>query len=63
MTLTARAERLIERVRADVKGLGGPQAYAPGLKLGFTGDVAVSSDLSPERAWASRPICVTSTNG
>ncbi|MBC8131677.1 MAG: MMPL family transporter, partial [Deltaproteobacteria bacterium] len=43
-TSADRAEELIERVRADVRALGGPQAYAPGLKMGFTGDVAISSE-------------------
>jgi len=40
---TAAAE-LIHRVRADLRALGGPAAYAPGLTVGFTGDVAVSAE-------------------
>lgn len=43
-TSAQEAQRLIDRVRADEKALGGPDAYAPGLKVGFTGDVAVSAE-------------------
>src|SRR6185436_8034432 len=35
-------KRLLERVKADLADLGGPEKYAPGLRLGFTGDVAIS---------------------
>ena len=35
-------KRLLERVKADLAELGGPEKYAPGLRLGFTGDVAIS---------------------
>jgi predicted RND superfamily exporter protein len=43
-TSAQEAARLLERVRADVRALGGPAAYAPGLTLGYTGDVAVSAE-------------------
>ncbi|MEO7668188.1 MAG: MMPL family transporter, partial [Polyangia bacterium] len=43
-TSAQQAERLLKRVRADIHALGGPRAYAPDLKMGFTGDVAVSSE-------------------
>ena len=43
-TSTHKAIELIGRVRADVKALGGLDHYAPGLRLGFTGDVAISSE-------------------
>jgi hypothetical protein len=32
---------LLERVRADIAALGGTARYAPGMSLGFTGDVAI----------------------
>ncbi len=38
----ARGEELLQRVRADVVALGGLDRYAPGMRLGFTGDVAIS---------------------
>jgi uncharacterized protein len=31
---------LLERIQADVKALGFPDAYAPGMRMGFAGDVA-----------------------
>lgn len=31
---------LIERIEADARALGFPEAYAPGLRMGFAGDVA-----------------------
>jgi predicted RND superfamily exporter protein len=37
---TATGERLIHRIRADLADLGGPDAYAPGMSLGFAGDLA-----------------------
>jgi predicted RND superfamily exporter protein len=43
-TSAARADELIRRVRADIAALGGPAHYAPGLRVGFTGDVAISSE-------------------
>ena len=33
-------EALLERIRADARQLGFPEAYAPGLRMGFAGDVA-----------------------
>ncbi len=33
---------LLHRVEADLAALGGPDAYAPGMRVGFTGDVAIS---------------------
>jgi hypothetical protein len=37
-----RGRRLMDRVQADLAELGGPEKYAPGLRLGYTGDVAIS---------------------
>ncbi len=39
---TAQGKRLMSRVRADVASLGGTAAYAPGMRLGYAGDVAIS---------------------
>ena len=33
---------LLKRVQADVAALGGPATYAPGMRVGYTGDVAIS---------------------
>jgi len=38
------AKQLIERVASDVAALGGPSAYAPGMRVGYTGDVAISAE-------------------
>ncbi|HET6283225.1 MAG TPA: MMPL family transporter [Polyangia bacterium] len=35
---------LLSRVKADIAALGGPQHYAPGMRVGFSGNVAVSSE-------------------
>ena len=43
-TSAAQSAALIERVRADMKALGGPERYAPGMRVGFTGDVAISAE-------------------
>jgi len=43
-TSAHKANELIGRVRADLAALGGLDHYAPGLRLGFTGDVAISSE-------------------
>src|SRR6185369_7780743 len=43
-TSAAKAQELIDRVRGDLAALGGPERYAPGLRLGFTGDVAISAE-------------------
>jgi uncharacterized protein len=36
------AGRLLARVKHDLKTLGGPGHYAPGLRVGFAGNIAVS---------------------
>src|SRR6266700_1996646 len=36
------ARQLLNRVRADLHALGGPEPYAPGMRVGFAGNVAVS---------------------
>ena len=38
------AKELMDRVAADVAALGGPSAYVPGMRMGYTGDVAISSE-------------------
>ena len=43
-TSAAQSAALIERVRADMQALGGPDRYAPGMRVGFTGDVAISAE-------------------
>ncbi|HET6146880.1 MAG TPA: MMPL family transporter [Polyangia bacterium] len=43
-TSASKADALIARVRADLAALGGAEHYAPGLRIGFTGDVAISSE-------------------
>ena len=35
---------LVSRVKADMAALGGPERYAPGLRVGFSGNVAVSAE-------------------
>jgi predicted RND superfamily exporter protein len=37
-----RGAELLRRVRADLADLGGPDRYAPGMRVGFAGDVAIS---------------------
>src|SRR6185369_11398401 len=32
---------LFKRVQADLRALGGPDEYAPGMRIGYTGDVAI----------------------
>lgn len=40
---TANAGReLLARVKDDIKALGGPEKYAPGLRAGFSGEVAIN---------------------
>ncbi len=34
--------QLFSRVKADLEALGGPDAYAKGMKVGYAGDVAIS---------------------
>jgi predicted RND superfamily exporter protein len=36
------AGRLLSRVKSDLQSLGGPARYAPGLRVGFAGNIAVS---------------------
>ena len=36
------ARQLLERVKADIAALGGPTRYAPGLRVGFAGNIVVS---------------------
>ena len=36
------ARQLVSRVEADLRALGGPQHYAPGMRVGLAGNVAVS---------------------
>jgi predicted RND superfamily exporter protein len=43
-TSAAQSSALIARVRADMHALGGPERYAPGMRVGFTGDVAISAE-------------------
>ncbi len=38
------AKELMDRVTHDVAALGGPGAYAQGMRIGYTGDVAISSE-------------------
>jgi predicted RND superfamily exporter protein len=38
------AKELMARVVGDVANLGGPAAYAQGMRVGYTGDVAISSE-------------------
>ncbi len=45
-TSASRSAALIHRVQADMRALGGPTAYAPGMRVGFTGDVAISAEES-----------------
>jgi hypothetical protein len=33
-------EELLSKVQSDISGLGFPEAYAPGMRVGFAGDVA-----------------------
>jgi uncharacterized protein len=41
-TAGGRNEALLDRVRSDIAALGGTDKYAPGMRLGFTGDVAIA---------------------
>jgi predicted RND superfamily exporter protein len=43
-TSAAQSEALIDHVRADMNALGGTDRYAPGMRVGFTGDVAISAE-------------------
>ncbi len=33
---------LLQRVKSDILALGGPDHYAPGMRVGYTGDVAIA---------------------
>lgn len=33
---------LLDRIKADLADLGGPERYAPGMRIGYTGDVAIN---------------------
>jgi uncharacterized membrane protein YdfJ with MMPL/SSD domain len=41
-TGTATAHKLIEQVKHDIAAIGGPDHYAPGMRVGFAGDAAIS---------------------
>jgi predicted RND superfamily exporter protein len=43
-TSASQAAALINRVQWDLRSLGGSEHYAPGLRVGFAGDVAVSAE-------------------
>jgi hypothetical protein len=43
-TSAAQAGALIHKVEADMRALGGADAYAPGMQVGLTGDVAISAE-------------------
>lgn len=38
----ARGAELLARVKRDLAALGGPGAYAPGMRVGYAGDIAIS---------------------
>ena len=38
----SRGKELLSRVRADIEALGGTDAYARGMRVGYAGDVAIS---------------------
>ncbi|MGH7281235.1 MAG: MMPL family transporter, partial [Polyangiaceae bacterium] len=40
----SKARELYKRVQADVKQMGGVASYAPGMRLGYSGDVAISTE-------------------
>jgi uncharacterized protein len=37
-----KSRALLDRVKADAAALGGPGAYAPGMRMGYSSDVAIS---------------------
>jgi uncharacterized protein len=43
-TSAKQSAALIDQVRADMQALGGTDRYAPGMRVGFTGDVAISAE-------------------
>ncbi len=38
----ARGAELLSRVKSDLASLGGPERYAPGMRVGYAGDIAIS---------------------
>src|SRR5262249_6524965 len=43
-TSAAQSAALIHRVERDMQALGGPEAYASGMRVDLTGDVAISAE-------------------
>jgi predicted RND superfamily exporter protein len=43
-TSANQAAALIDKVRADMRALGGAERYAPGMRVGLTGDVAIAAE-------------------
>jgi uncharacterized protein len=43
-TSAAQAGALIRKVKDEMRSLGGPDRYAPGMRIGFTGDVAIAAE-------------------
>ncbi len=43
-TSAKQSQELIRRVQADIAALGGADRYAKGLRIGFSGDVAISAE-------------------
>ncbi len=43
-TSAAQSAALIHKVEGDMQALGGTEAYAPGMHVGLTGDVAISAE-------------------
>jgi predicted RND superfamily exporter protein len=43
-TSAAQASTLIRKVKDDMRALGGTDRYAPGMRVGFTGDVAIAAE-------------------
>lgn len=41
-TGATQARALLERVQADARSLGGPDSYAPGMRLGYSSDIAIA---------------------
>lgn len=39
-----KARELYKRVQDEVAAMGGPASYAPGMRLGYSGDVAISTE-------------------
>ncbi len=43
-TGASQAAALIRHVQDDIRALGGPEHYAPGMRIGLAGDVAISAE-------------------